>query len=307
MNATGIHEAMTLAEAGPIWRESRRPYLSDNAFTRYAFYLRPLQAFFSDVGLGDITPDLIRAYQQARAVRVQASTINHECSCLQQMLKRVGRWQEIASDYQPLPVPIPQCGRALSEQEYKRLFRMAGSNPNWEAAFLFMVLSINTTCGPGEVKTLHLSDVDLGERILTVSPEGAKNPERQRAIPLNQYAYDAAKLALARAQRVGSTSPQHYMFPFRIHKGKYDPERHQTTFKTAWRELTAAADVRNFRMYDLRHHSITSLLENPKISDQTAEALAGHISVRMKRRYSHIRMAAKRAALNAVACSWGES
>jgi hypothetical protein len=31
-------------------------------------------------------------------------------------------------------------------------------------------------------------------------------------------------------------------------------------------------------MYDLRHHAITSLLENPKISDQTAEALAGHIS-----------------------------
>lgn len=58
-------------------------------------------------------------------------------------------------------------------------------------------------------------------------------------------------------------------------------------------------------MYDLRHHAITALLENPKISDQTAEALAGHTSVRMKKRYSHIRMEAKRAALNALVLSWG--
>jgi integrase len=43
-------------------------------------------------------------------------------------------------------------------------------------------------------------------------------------------------------------------------------------------------------MYDLRHHAMTALLENPEVSEETVEDLAGHVSRRMKKRYSHIRM-----------------
>jgi hypothetical protein len=50
-------------------------------------------------------------------------------------------------------------------------------------------------------------------------------------------------------------------------------------------------------MYDLRHHCITELLENPNHSQQTVQAIAGHVSRRMMKRYSHIRSAAKRAAV----------
>ena len=38
-------------------------------------------------------------------------------------------------------------------------------------------------------------------------------------------------------------------------------------------------------MYDLRHHAITALLENPHVSEETVEAIAGHISREMKKRY----------------------
>jgi hypothetical protein len=54
------------------------------------------------------------------------------------------------------------------------------------------------------------------------------------------------------------------------------------------------------RIYDFRHHAITRVLENPAISEQTAEALAGHISHKMKKRYSHIRIETKRAAVEAL-------
>ena len=53
-------------------------------------------------------------------------------------------------------------------------------------------------------------------------------------------------------------------------------------------------------MYDLRHHAITSLLENPNISEEVVEDIAGHVSRRMKKRYSHIRMEYKRAAVEAI-------
>jgi hypothetical protein len=41
-------------------------------------------------------------------------------------------------------------------------------------------------------------------------------------------------------------------------------------------------------------------MENPDVSEETAEAIAGHISHCMKRRYSHTRLEVKRAAVEAL-------
>jgi integrase len=91
-----------------------------------------------------------------------------------------------------------------------------------------------------------------------------------------------------------------FIFPFRIGGRRYDPTRYQATFKTAWIKLTAAAQLQGLRMYDLRHHAITGLLENPDVSEEVVEDIAGHVSRRMKKRYSHIRMEAKRDALKGL-------
>jgi hypothetical protein len=54
------------------------------------------------------------------------------------------------------------------------------------------------------------------------------------------------------------------------------------------------------RFHDLRHTAITKLAES-QASDQTIMAIAGHVSRAMLEHYSHIRMAAKRAALDSIA------
>jgi integrase-like protein len=53
------------------------------------------------------------------------------------------------------------------------------------------------------------------------------------------------------------------------------------------------------RFHDLRHHAITELVES-EASDQTIMAIAGHVSPKMLAHYSHIRLEAKRKALNAL-------
>jgi integrase len=58
----------------------------------------------------------------------------------------------------------------------------------------------------------------------------------------------------------------------------------------------SAVDIK-YRRHDLRHTFITRLLENPGVSEQTVMALAGHVSKEMLARYSHIRAAAKQAAI----------
>jgi integrase len=54
------------------------------------------------------------------------------------------------------------------------------------------------------------------------------------------------------------------------------------------------------RFHDLRHAAITKLSES-QASDQTIMSIAGHVSRQMLEHYSHIRLAAKRAALDSIA------
>ena len=53
-------------------------------------------------------------------------------------------------------------------------------------------------------------------------------------------------------------------------------------------------------VHDLRHTFISRLAES-QASDSTVMALAAHVSRSMMERYSHIRMEAKRTALDAIA------
>jgi hypothetical protein len=57
--------------------------------------------------------------------------------------------------------------------------------------------------------------------------------------------------------------------------------------------------LHGLRFHDLRHHAITELAES-QASERTIMAIAGHISPRMLEHYSHIRMDAKRKALQVL-------
>jgi hypothetical protein len=112
------------------------------------------------------------------------------------------------------------------------------------------------------------------------------------------------------------TEPQSdwYVFPHAEGKGKPEPIKPMTGWRSAWRSMTRAihcpacdllqqpADVcaneqckadinkvksplHGLRFHDLRHHAITELSEG-QASDQTIMSIAGHISPRMLRLYS---------------------
>jgi integrase len=70
-------------------------------------------------------------------------------------------------------------------------------------------------------------------------------------------------------------------------------------WRTAWRNALKRAGF-HCRFHDLRHTAVTKLAEG-QASDQTILSIAGHVSKKMLEHYSHIRMTAKRAALEAIA------
>ena len=187
---------MLFPEAGELWLASRTPYISPKTFHEYELNLRTLGRAFGETKLREITADQIRAYQAMRTSQKSGpSGVNHECSVLQQMLKRIGKWHEIEPQYQALRLLDRGPGRVLSPEERTRLFQVSARKENWEGAFLFAVLSINTSAGPKEIFTLRLKDVDLEnkEPVINIQPAGAKNTGRIRSIPLNEEAFKAAR------------------------------------------------------------------------------------------------------------------
>jgi Phage integrase family len=59
------------------------------------------------------------------------------------------------------------------------------------------------------------------------------------------------------------------------------------------------------RFHDLRHHAITEIAES-QASDSTVMAIAGHVSPKMLAHYSHVRIQAKRTALDALSTKQAE-
>ena len=98
-------------------------------------------------------------------------------------------------------------------------------------------------------------------------------------------------------QRFDATEQSFYLFPF----GKSapsDPRKPTTTMKTAWGTLRREAKV-ECRLHDLRHTAATKMAE-AGVPESTMLAIMGHMSRAMLERYSHIRMAAKREAVETL-------
>jgi hypothetical protein len=70
------------------------------------------------------------------------------------------------------------------------------------------------------------------------------------------------------------------------------------TLKTSWNNARKKANVQG-RWHDSRHTLITDLAESGA-GDETIRDIAGHVSKQMLKHYSHIRMEAKRRALESI-------
>ena len=89
---------------------------------------------------------------------------------------------------------------------------------------------------------------------------------------------------------------EHYVFPG-CESRRIDPTR-PGGWRSAWRSALKQAGF-HCRFHELQHTCTTKLAES-QASEQTLMAIAGHLSKRMLEHYIHIRMAAKRTALDGL-------
>jgi integrase len=125
-----------------------------------------------------------------------------------------------------------------------------------------------------------------------------KSEAGKRRLPLPPDAMLGFRMLLERATKLGISGPEFYVFPACEHND-IDGTCFQKTWRTSWRNLTRAAGLRGLRFHDLQHQCITELLEAGE-PEATVLSIAGHVSRKMMEHYSHIRMEAKRKALEGL-------
>jgi integrase len=209
-------------------------------------------------------------------------------------LNHVKAWRHIQEDVKRLAEESQNVGRAITPQQKERLFEIAASKEEWTMAYSAALIAANTTMRGCELKALRWKDVNPLEKCVSV-PD-SKTAAGLRRIPLN--AMIRFRTLLDRAQQLGTARQDCYVFPACENHG-IDGSRPQKTWRTAWRKLTSNADLVGLRFHDMRHLCITELAERGA-PDQMIMALAGHVSRRMLEYYSHIRMDAKRDAVESL-------
>jgi integrase len=289
------------------WMAVNKARWSESNVSIQGFNLKHLSAYFGSILLADITPQHIGKYQGFRQKEGASNrTINMEVSTLRMMMKTARLWGAISEDVRMLP-ERRDVGKALTRDEEKRLLEACHKSPQ-KALYTAVLVFCNTGLRNAELRRARWSQVDFMKaefRVGRAKTEGSEG----RIVPLNQAALRAFK---EWRSRWPDAKPEDYIFPREklAFKGEGAPERGIMTayavdpgkplgaWKRAWTTAKKQAGV-ECRIHDLRHHFISALAQT-QTPDATIQAISGHLSRKMLEHYSHVRLEAKRRAVEAL-------
>jgi integrase len=266
-------------------------------FAEYA--IDHLKRLLGSKMLVDFNETAVIQYQNARLNEGAApKNINEEVGFLLRILGDLGDLLRIRlRKRKMLKLKVRQTvGKAYTPAEKNRMLEEArkARSPHIYPA---LTLALNAGMRDAEIRTLTWEQIDFTKKFLAVGRSKTEAGEG-RTIPLNSSLFEVLSNYSARyREKFGEPRAEWYVFPF----GKpspSDPTRPVTTLKTAWNNVRINAQVKG-RWHDNRHTLITDLAESGA-GDQTIMDIAGHVSKQMLKHYSHIRMEAKRRALESI-------
>ena len=267
-------------------------------FAEYA--LKHLKRHLGRLMSVDVTDAIVKDYQTARLKeRASAKSINEEVGFLLRVLAEQGDFiRAKLRRTRSLKLSTKrQIARAFSPEEKAALLAEAKKRRS-PCIYPALMLAIHAGMRDGEIRGLQWGRVDLAKAVVTVG-ESKTEAGEGRTIPLNADVRGAlVEHSKWYLKKFGTTNPALYLFPF----GKPQPTdatRPMTSLKTVWARVKKDANVTG-RWHDSRHTFITDLAESGEASDETIRDIAGHVSKQMLKHYSHIRMEAKRRAVDSL-------
>lgn len=187
-------------------------------------------------------------------------------------------------------------GQALAEDQQRRLLDAADRSysPNLKTLIRMALL---TGARAGELTAMKWGQLDFARRTVTVG-KAKTAAGTGRVIPMNEQLFQVLSAHAAWfTGRFGETKPSFHVFPWGSPLPR-DPTRATVEIKTAWKSVRKVAGVQ-CRWHDLRHTAATNMGE-AGVPEATLLEVFGWMSQALIRRYSHVRLAAKRTAVESL-------
>jgi integrase len=261
-----------------------------------------------DVKLTDITAWRVEKLRAAWVKKTELKgTGNRDIACIKGMFSRAVEWGHLAEN--PLrsvrlaktdavakiriidPMEETRLWGALDARETARRQERARYNAWCRARALpelpdlnavafthylkpLLTILLHTGARRGEAFSLEWRDVDFAKRVMTVRGETAKSG-KTRVIPLN-----AVALSTLTEWRKQSPKDNPLVFPSPVTGGRL------SHINVAWRNLTAAAEIKGLRTHDLRHTFASRCLARGA-DINTVRELLGHSDIKTTAIYLH--------------------
>ena len=146
-------------------------------------------------------------------------------------------------------------------QEQQRIFDHAAADPNLGLAHIVFTITRNTTASGCELRGLRLQNIELNAKPprIHIPPDSTKNDIRPRVIPLNDQALEAFSKAVDRAAKLGSHRAEHYLFPFRVNRALWDPNKpaSRSWLRKQVTRLRKDSGVPHLKPHAFRHLAVT--------------------------------------------------
>jgi integrase len=261
--------------------------------------LKHLRTMFENIKLAALTADVIETYLRQRLKQrvmvkakdgfvqkgvLKATTVHQELRVLRRMLNVAVRKKFLFANPcagVEFPARVEGLFRphyvAWSEQQ-----KIEFSAPD----YLRNVIRIVTETGLRiykELAPMKKEQVDLENG--TVWIPDSKTPSGVAEVPLTEIAVEAFR------NQFVISGPSQYLFP-----SDENADGHQKTFKTVWRGTLRRADVRYFRIYDLRSTYATRLSAGG-VADEWVTQLLRQGDAKVFKKYSQMKLQMKREAL----------
>jgi integrase len=288
-----------------LFRAAAQAWLAEKKDTRpktilgYQQRLVPVLKAFGDRLLCDISREDVRDYRSRRINEGMSNrTANYEVCVIRGVLRSKNLWANLFPNGLEDLEENENAGRVVSDEH-------ESASPALLPLFL---LAIDTGLREyREQSVLQMRDLSLNWKdgvIVSghlIVPESKTEAGKGRMIPLTQRTCAVLATWLSRLPTLRS---ENYIFPRYMVKTDgqskqaimygVDLKRPMQSWYRSWNTAQRKAGLKvHYRWHDLRHSFVTRLLENPRISEHTVLALAGHVSKKMLERYSHIRQHAK--------------
>jgi integrase len=270
-----------------LWeRYSKEVSHLKRSFDSESFRSTHLVEYFGDRKIDTITTQDVYKYQDQRKSQISAqsgkplagATVNREIALLRHVMKKAIRWGYIEKN--------PAAGiegfsenrrtRYITHEELKAIKAAAKRNDHSRHLCDIIDALYLTAQRSGKILTLKWRQIDLDQRTISFEQSAPKN----KGTPIIIWINDPLLVLLNKLKLIRSSYPVISHFVFR----KPDGVPYKSVNK-AWQTACQKAGVKDARIHDIRHKSITDMVE-AGFSLEFVGRVAGHTTPATTQRYT---------------------